>query len=69
MNIPEFNTLADVLAACVNSLGGVAGDGSPCGTLFASVTYPGQFINSQDIIPPSSTPTDTLQAFAESLLL
>ena len=29
-----LNTLADILAACVNTAGGTAGDGSPCGTLF-----------------------------------
>jgi hypothetical protein len=30
----EINTLADILAQCVNSAGGVAGDGSGCGDLF-----------------------------------
>ena len=32
----EINTLADILAACINSGGGVAGDPTPCGTLFAA---------------------------------
>lgn len=32
----ELNTLADILAACVNSNGGSSGDGSACGTLFAA---------------------------------
>ena len=32
-----MNTLADVLASCVNSGGGVAGDGSACGSLFDAV--------------------------------
>jgi len=48
----QLNTLANILAACVNSTGGGAGDGSNCGTLFKSTT-------------PASTgvaPTDTLQA-------
>ena len=30
----ELNQLANILATCVNSAGGVAGDGSPCGNLF-----------------------------------
>lgn len=34
----EINTLADILSACVDSGGGVAGDGSPCGQLFALTT-------------------------------
>jgi len=48
----RLNTLANILAACVNSTGGVAGDGSNCGKLFTDTT-------------PASTgiaPTDTLQA-------
>ncbi|QHS51916.1 hypothetical protein [Edaphobacter sp. 12200R-103] len=34
----EINTLADILSTCVNSAGGVAGDGSACGQLFALTT-------------------------------
>jgi len=30
----EINTLADILAACVNSTGGASGDNSSCGNLF-----------------------------------
>lgn len=37
----EINTLADILSTCVNSGGGVAGDGSPCGQLFALTTAAG----------------------------
>jgi trimeric autotransporter adhesin len=33
-----LNTLADILSSCVNSAGGVAGDGSACGTLFIEAT-------------------------------
>jgi len=47
----KLYTIADILAACVNSAGGTVGDGSACGTLFA------------DVVPTSGTaPTDTLQA-------
>jgi hypothetical protein len=47
----ELNTLADIVAACVNSSGGTAGDGSSCGTLFSLAT------------PPSGVvPTDTITA-------
>jgi hypothetical protein len=37
----EINTIADILSTCVNSGGGVAGDGSPCGQLFALTTPAG----------------------------
>ncbi len=52
-----LNTLADALNACTSTAGGVEGDGSPCGTLFAS----------SDVLPQHSlynsiAPTDTLQA-------
>jgi hypothetical protein len=33
-----MNTLADILSSCVNSAGGIAGDGSACGMLFAATT-------------------------------
>ncbi len=48
----EINSLANSLASCVNSAGGVAGDNTTnCGTLFQAAT------------PPAGTaPTDTLQA-------
>ena len=35
-----LNTLSDVLAACVETAGGVAGDGSACGNLFTAATPP-----------------------------
>lgn len=31
----QLNTLANILAACVNTAGGVSGDSSPCGKLFS----------------------------------
>jgi len=37
-----LTTLADIIAACVNSAGGVAGDHSVCGNLFAFTPPPGQ---------------------------
>jgi polygalacturonase len=47
----EIQTLGDAISACINSAGGVAGDGSSCGTLFTDTT-------------PSagSAPTDTIGA-------
>jgi hypothetical protein len=46
-----MNTLANVVAACVNSAGGISGDGSACGSLFALTTPSG-----------GSHPTDTVKA-------
>ena len=37
----KLNTIADILAACVNTTGGVAGDSSACGNLFAAATRTG----------------------------
>lgn len=39
--VAQLNTLADILSSCVNSAGGVAGDGSACGMLFAAATPSG----------------------------
>lgn len=39
--VAYLNTLADILSTCVNSAGGVAGDGSTCGTLLGAATYLG----------------------------
>jgi glucuronoarabinoxylan endo-1,4-beta-xylanase len=36
-----INSLADIVSACVNSIGGIAGDGSSCGTLFTDSTPSG----------------------------
>ncbi|HEY6374296.1 MAG TPA: choice-of-anchor D domain-containing protein [Edaphobacter sp.] len=49
--IDKINTLADVVAVCINSAGGIAGDGSSCGTLFPLTTLAG--------FPP---PTDIITA-------
>jgi hypothetical protein len=45
------NTLADILAGCINSAGGMAGDKSSCGNLFSMTTPPG-----------GVAPQDTIQA-------
>jgi hypothetical protein len=42
VTVTFLNTLGDILAACVQTAGGVAGDGSPCGNLFTAATPPGQ---------------------------
>jgi polygalacturonase len=47
----EIQTLGDALSACVNSPGGVAGDGSSCGMLFTDATPTG-----------GSAPNDTIGA-------
>jgi hypothetical protein len=49
----EIDTLADILAACINSAGGTAGDGSACGSLFSAANPGGT---------PGSAPTDTITA-------
>jgi Chitobiase/beta-hexosaminidase C-terminal domain len=47
----KLYSLANVLADCVNSSGGSAGDGSPCGLLFSIATLSG-----------GNAPTDTMTA-------
>jgi len=50
LNVTQINTIANILAACVNSAGGVAGDGSVCGNLFTTTSVTG------------AIPTDTIGA-------
>ena len=47
----KLYSLSDLLANCVNSTGGSAGDSSPCGLLFSTATPPG-----------GTAPTDTMAA-------
>jgi hypothetical protein len=49
--VAELNTLADVVSACVNSAGGVAGDTTPCGQFFTFTA-----------LPNAAAPTDTVSA-------
>jgi hypothetical protein len=49
--VQQIATLADIVASCINSAGGTAGDGSVCGNLF-SYSTPGA----------SSAPTDVVTA-------
>jgi sugar lactone lactonase YvrE len=49
--VMELNTLSNILAFCVNSAGGAAGDSSPCGKLMSAVTPTG-----------GTAPTDTVGA-------
>jgi hypothetical protein len=51
-----LQTVGDIVAACVNSTGGVAGDGSPCGQLFTLATISG-----------NPAPTDTVGAIVNIL--
>ena len=55
---PQYviNTIANIIQSCVNSNGGVAGDGSNCGTLFTNTTPPTTSTASP------VTPTNTFQA-------
>ena len=53
----KLYTLANIIAACVNSAGGTAGDNTNCGILFANTTPPG-----------GTAPTDTLQAAVQMAL-
>ncbi len=47
--VAQINTIADVIAACVNSPGGVSGDSSVCGTIFA-LTLPSGGVTSTNTI-------------------
>ena len=50
MPVPAIDTLADIIAACINSAGGAAGTATNCGGLFTDTTVGG------------TAPTDTITA-------
>jgi hypothetical protein len=50
----EVNTLGDIIASCINSGGGIAGDGSACGNLFKLTTPSG-----------AASPTNTVAALLD----
>ena len=52
-----IDTLADVLAACVNSPGGVAGDGSSCGQLFSETGGAGVHNTLDALLALAANPT------------
>jgi len=47
--VAQINTIADLIAACINSPGGVSGDTSVCGTIFA-LTLPSGGVTSTNTI-------------------
>ena len=54
-----INSLANSVQACVNSRGGVAADGSACGTLFTNTTVSSTYSSNSTF---TTAPTNTLQA-------
>src|SRR6202034_2484937 len=57
----EINTLADIVNACAPTAGGIAGDGSACGSLFMDANPYRNVTGTQY----SGVPSDTLQAAIE----
>ena len=57
-----INTLADLLAACVNTPGGTAGDGSLCGTLFLNAGGPGTTDTAAAMLEIANHPTRNIPA-------
>jgi hypothetical protein len=65
----EINALANILHACAASAGGTAGDGSPCGRLFAGTREPSAVTTLQaavSIARQSGNPVATDGALADS---
>ena len=50
--VAEINTLGDIVATCINSIGGTAGDNTNCGNLFSLTTPPN----------PGTAPINTIAA-------
>ncbi len=57
-----INTLADLLAACVNTPGGTAGDGSLCGTLFLNAGGPSTTDTAAAMLAIANHPTRNVSA-------
>jgi len=55
----QFNMLADILAACVNTAGGVSGDGSACGKLLQATGGTDTVTAAMEM---ANTPTNNAQA-------
>jgi hypothetical protein len=55
-----INSIANILVSCVNSAGGVASDGSACGTIFKYTTLPAAI--TQYYTYSTATPTNTFTA-------
>lgn len=53
----QIDTLGDIVAPCINSGGGIAGDGTPCGSFFSLASSPG--------LPPPSNTIAALQYLAK----
>jgi hypothetical protein len=59
----QVNTLADIIAACVNTAGGTSGDGTPCGKLF-SYAGGGSDTVKAALLMTQSPGTNTTQLYA-----
>jgi len=61
-DIEEINTLANIMAACINSTGGTAGDNSACGTLFSLAGGTGTVDTVKALLNVATTPSANLTA-------
>lgn len=61
--LQKLSSLANILASCVNTAGGVTGDGSPCGTLFSDTSDGTPLTNTVDAtLKIAQNPTRNVQA-------
>ena len=59
---PVINAIANSLISCVNSAGGVANDGSACGTIFKLTTLPAAVAANYTYSTGTTAPTNTFSA-------